>query len=46
MLEAIARGIDVDAVDAVVSYDIPALLKTYTACVGRRASAGPARRSS
>ena len=30
-----ARGIDVDAVDAVVSYDIPALLKTH--CVRRTA---------
>ena len=33
MLEAIARGIDVDAVDAVVSYDILALLKAH--CVRR-----------
>ena len=37
MLEAIARGIDVDAVDAVVSYDIPARLKTYIHCVRRTA---------
>ncbi|XP_043203532.1 ATP-dependent RNA helicase DDX51-like [Amphibalanus amphitrite] len=38
--DAMARGMDVDAVDAVVSYDIPALVKTYVHRVGRTARAG------
>ena len=38
--DAMARGMDVDSVDAVVSYDIPALVKTYVHRVGRTARAG------
>ncbi|XP_037072809.1 ATP-dependent RNA helicase DDX51-like [Pollicipes pollicipes] len=38
--DAMARGMDVEAVSAVVSYDIPALVKTYVHRVGRTARAG------
>lgn len=38
--DAMARGMDVQAVDAVVSYDIPALAKTYVHRTGRTARAG------
>lgn len=38
--DAIARGMDLDAVDVVVHYDMPPLLSTYAHRAGRTARAG------
>jgi len=40
--DALARGIDVDGLDGVISYDAPTHLKTYVHRVGRTARAGKA----
>jgi superfamily II DNA/RNA helicase len=38
--DLIARGIDLDAVDTVISYDVPLYMKKYIHRVGRTARAG------
>jgi len=38
--DVVARGIDLEDLDAVISYDVPAFVKTYIHRVGRTARAG------
>ena len=38
--DVVARGIDLEDLDAVISYDVPAYVKTYIHRVGRTARAG------
>ena len=38
--DLIARGIDLDCVDAVINYDVPIYMKKYVHRVGRTARAG------
>ena len=40
--DVVARGIDLEDLDAVISYDVPAYVKTYIHRVGRTARAGMA----
>ena len=40
--DVVARGIDLEDLDAVISYDVPAYVKTYIHRVGRTARAGKA----
>ena len=40
--DVVARGIDLEDLDAVISYDVPAYVKTYIHWVGRTARAGKA----